>query len=381
MIGESIDLVRAAAMVLKRWPFLIAATVVGFALAALLAFSMSPLFTSKAVFLPPTQPMPMMDSPLAMLWKPQSSAIYPGLLASESVQNDVIEHGDLLRIFHAKNIEVARTQLRGSATITTDAAGFVTLAISTKDPKLSKDIADGYLSALGRVNDRLVVDEAAAHRKLFQSEMQKQEGELENAEVDLKKAQEASGVVSPQTQIEAGLRSIDLVRAQIRQQQVNLAAVLQAETEQSANVIRARSELAALEGQLRRLQSGGGGAAGAGLTASHAPEVNLEFVRLERRVKYHQLLLDTMMRQYESAKQQETTAAPGVQVVDYPEVPLTKSAPRRTAIAIVGGVLGFVLGLLVVIVKNRWEFLHTDPERRQSMASLRTAVAQGTFRP
>ena len=241
-------------------------------------------------------------------------------------------------------------------------------------------MADAYMAALGRVNDRLVVDEASQRRKVFQLEVQKEENDLENAEVDLKKAQEASGVISPLAQTEAGLKSIDTVRAQIRVQEVMLASLLQGQTEQSAAVVRARSELRALQGQLQRLESGGA-VAGAGLTAAHAPEVNLEFVRLERRVKFHQVLLETMMRQFETAKQEETTAAAGVQVVDYPETPLTKSAPNRTLIALAGGVFGVLFGLALVLARNRWTFLHTDPERAQSMIELQVAVRQSTFRP
>ena len=380
-IGESIDLVSALAALLKRWPFLLASTVAGLLLASLIALLMPKVFRAKAVFLPPTQQMPAIDSPLAMFWKPQSSAIYPGLLESDSVLSDVIEHADLLKIYHARDMEIARTRLRRETAITTDAAGFVTLAVSDHDPRLAKEIADKYLLALGRVNDRLVVEEASQRRKVFQFELQKEENELENAEMNLKRVQEASGVVSPQTQTEAGLRSIDAVRAQIRVQQVNLAAMLQGQTDQSPDVVRARSEIAALEGQLLRLQTGAGGAAGAGLTAAHAPEVNLEFIRLERQVKYHQLLLDTMMRQFENAKQQETTAAPGVQVVDYPEIPIQKSGPKRTLIAIAGAVLGFLAGLVTVFVRNRWSFLNTSPERTHPMQVLRGALRQGTLRP
>ena len=112
MIGESIDLVALSTVALKRWPFVLAAGLVGFVLATTYAFIRTPVFTSKAVFLPPAPQLPSGDSPLALLWKPPSTAIYPGLLASDSVLNDVIDHTDLLHVFPAKNIEVGRTRLR-----------------------------------------------------------------------------------------------------------------------------------------------------------------------------------------------------------------------------------------------------------------------------
>jgi uncharacterized protein involved in exopolysaccharide biosynthesis len=251
VIGESIDFVAVLAALLKRWPFLVAAGLLGFLLAVGYAFLKTPVFTAKAVFLPPTAQVPSLDNTLALLWKPQSSAIYPGLLASTSVADDVIAHQDLVKVFHAKDLEGARTALRAVTAISTDTAGFITLAVTQKSPVLAKEIADAYLSALGRVNDRLVVDAAAQHRKIFQVELQREENELESAEVDLKKAQESSGVVSPQAQTEAGLRSIDTIQAEIRQAQVVLAALLQGQTEESPDVVKARSQLRAFEGHER----------------------------------------------------------------------------------------------------------------------------------
>ena len=379
-VGPPVDVFSFFAMFVRRWPFLLMLTGLGCALAIGLSFLFTPEFTSRAVFLPPTPPTNA-DSALALILKPPSSSIYLGLLTSDSVLTDVIERTDLQRIYNARDIDMARESLRKAITVTTDASGFVILQVTDKDPKLAQLIATNFLGALSRLNDRLAVSEAAQRRLIFQSELEHAKNELEASEVALKQAQEKSGVISPEAQIRSGLSAIDVSRAQIRGMQVALSALLQGQTEQSPEVKRARSEIATEEAQLARLESASGGAQGAGLSAAQAPSVALKFVQLEREVKYNQVLFDVMAKQYENAKLQESSAAPGVQIVDLPQVPLHKSKPSRKLFAIAGFFAGLVLGLIIVFVRNRIQVLREDPDRARSLDGLTRAVSAGQLRP
>lgn len=379
--GKTIDLFSLLSVYAGRWPFMILMGAGGFLVGLAISLCLTPTFNSKAVFLPPTQHVSALDNPLALLVKTPSSSIYSGLILSDSVLTDVIEHTNLQTIFKTRNIEETRVALRQKTTVSTDSSGFVKLEVAYKDPKLAHDIASNYLTALARLNDRLAISEAAQQRLLFQGALEREKNALEDAEVALKKAQEASGVVLPQSQTQAGLRAIDTTRSEIRFQEVRLAALLQAKTEQSPDVVRARSAIQALESQLHRLEGNTQAAAGAGLSAASAPAVNLEFVKLEREVKYHQVLFDVTAKEYENARLQETSAAPGVQVVDFPETPIKKSWPPRALFAIVGGIVGFFLALVAIFVKDRWNVLSQNPEHAISLQGLRDAFAHAKLRP
>ena len=378
--GSPVDVFSFLAIFLRRWPFLLLLAALSCALAVGLSFLVRPQFTSHAVFLPPTPPSNS-DSTLALILRPPSSSIYLGLLVSDSVLTDVIERTDLQRIYGARDIDMARQSLRSAITVTSDASGFVSLQVTDKSPQLAQVIATNFLGALSRLNDRLAVSEAAQRRLIFQSELEHAKNDLEASEVALKQAQEKSGVVSPEAQIRSGLSAIDVSRAQIRGMQVALSALLQGQTEQSPEVKRARSEIATEEGQLVRLENASGGAQGAGLSAVQAPAVALKFVQLEREVKYNQVLFDVMAKQYENAKLQESSAAPGVQVVDLPQVPLHKSKPSRMLFAVAGFCAGLFLGLIIVFVRNRLHVLRKDPARARSLETLASAISAGQLRP
>jgi tyrosine-protein kinase Etk/Wzc len=380
-IGAPIDLLSLLSMCISRWPFLVATGAAGSVLALAIALLLTPTFESQAVFLPPTAQVSSTENPLAALVKTPSSAIYTGLLLSDSVLGDVVEHTNLQAIFKSKNLADARTMLHRKTKVATDTSGFVTLTVTDKDPKLARDIASSFLAALSRLNDRLAITSAAQQRHIFQAGLEDEKNALEDAEIALAKAQEASGVVAPQMQTQTGLLAIDNTRTQIRLQQVLLASLEQSETDQAPDVVRARSQVQALEAQLHNLETGAQAGAGGALSATKAPSVNLEFVKLEREVKYHQTLFDVMAKQYEAAKIQESSAAPGVQIVDFPEIPVRKAWPSRILFAVGGGIFGLFIAFATLFVKDRLRILRADPERAASLQLLHEAFNHPNLRP
>jgi tyrosine-protein kinase Etk/Wzc len=379
-VGEPIDLLAMAVKVIRGWPLIALMGVGGGALGLLIALCLPSTFTSKALFLPPPQRFSATDNPVAALLKPPSSNIYSGMLLSDSVLADVVTHSDLQTLFHSRDSQDARRALQRLARVSTDSSGFVTLQVTYKDPRLAQQIASNFLAALSRLNDRLAISDAAQQRVFYKSELEREKNELESAEIALEQQQEKSGVVAPLSQTQAGLTAIDAARVEIREQEVRLAALEKRETDQAPEVVLAKSQLQALQNQLRALSSGNG-PAGGGLSAAAAPKVNLEFVKLEREVKYHQALFDAISKQYENARMEETSAAPGVQVVDFPEVPARKSWPTKSLFVMVGGLLGLFLGLSTVMARHYWVKLQDDPERQASLNMLADAFRKSEFRP
>lgn len=370
MTGESIDLLSLLSTFIGQWPFIMTIGAAGSVIALLIALLLTPTFVSQAVFLPPIAQVSATENPLAALVKTPSSAIYSGLLLSDSVLGDVIEQTHLQAILKAKTMADARTALRRKTQISTDTSGFVTLKITDKDPKLARDVASSFLSALSRLNDRLAITSAQQQRHIFQVGLEEEKDAIEGAEVALAQVQEKSGVVLPQSQTYYGLQAIDNTRSEIRVQQVLLTTLEQSQTDRAPDVVRARSKVQALEAQLHKLETGAQAGAGGALSAAKAPSVNLEFVRLGRELKYHETLFDVMAKQYETAKMQESSAAPGVQVVDFPEIPLRKSWPSRPLFALGGGIFGFFIAFAALFAKDRLRILRADPARAASLQLL-----------
>lgn len=377
--GAPIDLVPLIGSFAQRWPLMLLALVAGGAIAYGLSFLKTPQFQSRAVFLPPQQHATMSDNPLAALMSSTNTGtLYPGLLQSDSVLDQVLHTLKLEQVYKATDIERARKALLNHTKISSNTAGFYTVAVDDPDPSRAKAIADVYLQALTDINTRLAVDEANQERVVYERELRDAKDQLESAEENLAKAQEASGVVSPQSQTLAGLTAINQLRAEITQRQVDLAALLKAETEESPAVVRLKAQIGALQAELQSMEKGAGGGAGAGLSAARAPQVNLEFMRLQREVLYQQTLFEILTKQFEATQLQANE--PGIQVVDYPELPLRKDSPRRLYWAIGGALLAFIAAVVMIFVQDRYRVMQEDPERRQDLSRLAEAVRRPSWK-
>ena len=80
-------------------------------------------------------------------------------------------------------------------------------------------------------------------------------------------------------------------------------------------LVRARSELSALQGQLGQLAKGQS-EDGAFIVKSKAPEVGLEYIRAMRDVKYNETLFEILAKQYEMARMDEAGQGALIQVID-----------------------------------------------------------------
>jgi uncharacterized protein involved in exopolysaccharide biosynthesis len=100
----------------------------------------------------------------------------------------------------------------------------------------------------------------------------------------------------------------------------------------------------------------------------------LEYIRRDRDVKYHEALYTLLLRQFESAKLDESRAAPLVQVVDEAVVPDQKSWPPRTIFVLVFAFLGICCGVGWLVASDMWARKMSDPENAAEWQSIREAA-------
>jgi uncharacterized protein involved in exopolysaccharide biosynthesis len=234
-------------------------------------------------------------------------------------------------------------------------------------------MANAYVDELYKLNNRLAIGGAAQRRLFFERQLAQEKDRLADAEVAMKKTEEATGVIAPSGQTETIIRQVAQLQAEITSREVQLDALRTSSTEQNPDVIRLNSELSGLRAQLRDLESGTGKHAPGdiSITTANVPQAGLEYIRKERDVKYHQLLFDLLARQYEAARMDEAKAAPVIQVVDPALPPDRKSAPFRALWALVGCAMGFLLSTGWVFASHIYQRMAADEEQSRRLAVLR----------
>lgn len=359
-----IDVVRK---ILRARRVLFMSTLAGLVLAILIALILPQWYAAEAVFLPPRASDIMIPSlsggaaggggaaaGASLLLGQDPSDMYLGMLASRSVEDDVVDHLGLIAIYHAKKRVDARNALKGQAKFKVDKNSLISIEVTSTDPKLATSIANAYLDALYRLNGSMVASSSAHRRVFYEEQMASQKEELDASEVALKEAEEKTGIVLPEGAAQAGLRTIVDLQAAIGTAQAKLSGQLMGATEDNPQVIQARAELAELRAQLARQQANSvKQRPGTGLASSAAlPGLTMELVRKMRDVKLNETLYDALTQQYERARIESLDPGPQFQIVDRAIVPERKAGPPRKLIVIGGVILGFLVGLIWVLVRD-----------------------------
>jgi uncharacterized protein involved in exopolysaccharide biosynthesis len=366
---SSIDIVALFQTLSRGKKTIFRVTLGCFAIATLIAFVLPFQYTSAVSFIPPNLNG---SSSMASALAGQLSALgagdlvggvknpgdlYAGILRSRSIASELVKRFDLMRVYRVKKESQAEKMLGSNTNVTADMkSSIVTVDVTAKSPVLAHDLASAYMDELRDTNGRLALSQSSQRRLFFGQQLAKEKDDLEDAEVDLKKTEEQSGLIAPSGQTESQIRTVAETQAQMAVREVQLAALRDSATEQNPEVIRLRSEINDLQGQLSRLQRGSGGdGSTTTIPTSKVPELQLEYVRKEREVKYHEALFDMLSKQYEGARLDEARDAPLLQMLDPASYPDTKSSPKRMYIMLGGLAFGFLASCVWVLTRERIE--------------------------
>jgi uncharacterized protein involved in exopolysaccharide biosynthesis len=118
----------------------------------------------------------------------------------------------------------------------------------------------------------------------------------------------------------------------------------------------------------------GGEGSAVDMPVGRIPEAAVEYVRARRELKLQETLLESMVRQYEIAKLDESKEGPVLQQVDVALPPDRKSKPSRTLIVLASTAAAFLLASAWVIVRRYGALIRAaDPQREIAWSNLRRA--------
>jgi tyrosine-protein kinase Etk/Wzc len=363
---DGIDLIQVVFLLWRNKKTILRFTVATGILTALIVFFvLKPTYTAEAVFLPP-QSTP--GSAMSQLADQMGSLgalgaiggiknptdVYIGILGSRTIADTLIKRFDLQSVYKTKRLSDTEKTLKGNSNFIAGKDSLITISVVDKDPHRATSLANGYLDALYEQNGSLALTESKQRRVFFEQQLAREKDALADAEVDLKRTQEQTGLIVPIGQAEAEIQSMQQLRAQITSRQVELSVQQQSSTEQNPAVVRLQTEIERLQGELRKLENGSSKRTPGSVQAPTAkvPELALEYVRKQREVKYHETLFELLARQYEAARLDESREAPLLQVVDKAIVPDKKSGPPRALLMAAGISMGLIVGILWVILSN-----------------------------
>lgn len=361
-----IDLFGILLTLLSHKVFIAVMMLAGALLAGASALRKRPVYTAIAVILPPPQQRPALATFLGQmapvsqpviggdLMRPPSD-IYIGLLRSRSVADGIVQSEHLIGYYAVRNLTRARQGLAGRTRFESGKDTLIRISVRDRDPKKAASIANAYIDQLYRLLSRFAIAESAQRRSLYEKELDSERAELAAAEAAMRTIQERTGMLQVNSQVDAVIRSLAQLRAEITSREVMLAGLQSGATDQNPEVVRLRAELGSLRERSRRLESSqsAGQQTTPLLPAGSLPGAGLEYMRALRQLRYHESLYEMLAKQHEAARIDEAKQAAVVQVVDYAIPPEVKSGPRRKLLVLLGAISMGVLAAGYVLIRKR----------------------------
>jgi uncharacterized protein involved in exopolysaccharide biosynthesis len=309
-----------------------------------------------------------------------TGALFVGVLASQTVQDRLIEDFNLRKVYWDSKIEDARTDLARNTDITEERkSGIITIGVTDHDPKRSAEMAHTYVTELDRLVAQVSTSSARRERIFLEDRLKTVKTDLDLA------AKNFSSFASKNTAIDIPAQGKAMVEAAANLQgrmiaaQSELSGLQQVYTNNNVRVRAAQARVNELQHKLNEI-GGGDYSNGAKEADSLYPSIRklpilgVTYADLYLQTKIQETVYELLTQQYETAKIQEAKEIPSVKVLDVAVIPTKQSFPPRILLTILGTMMGFAAAMSWIIAKNRWDQTDDDNPRRVLAAEVFTAV-------
>jgi tyrosine-protein kinase Etk/Wzc len=351
---------------------------------AIIVFLVPSTYTATASILPPEQKQSTLSAMLGQLGSISGLSdsdlgfknpgdLFIGMLHSRTIQDRLIDKFDLRKVYRVKRYQDARKKLDARSYIVAEKEGLISISVDDHDPSRAAAMANAYVDELHNLNSELAISEAAQRRLFYEDKVNAERDALAVAEVQLKLAEEKTGLLQPDAQARVIIQSVADMRAQVAFREVQIEAMRTYATKDNPELQRAEQELAGLRTQLAKMErnTGDAGHGDIDLPTRKLPQAELEYLRRARDLKYHEALYEFLNKQLEAARIDEAKDAVVVQVVDKAVVPERKSGPHRTTIILLAALLAFLLTAATLLVRESLKRKQEqDPQLRARLALL-----------
>ena len=280
-----------------------------------------------------------------------SSDLYVGILKSRSIADSVVARLDLMKVYEAQDLEMARRELDSAVKVQAGKDGIISVTAEDEEPKRAADLANTFVQELTRTTVRLNLSKAGTERLFLEQRLEIVKKDLLAAEEELKSFSQRNKIVQVDSQAKASIEGVARLKAELASKEVLLAVLRSQQTDQSPEVKAIQSGIRKLKGEIGILAGTGSGGEGIPAIGS-VPGVGLEYARKVRELKTQEAIFNQLTQQYEMAKLSEAKDSSSFQVLDDAVVPIYKSEPRRSLIVILSLAAAFIGSIFVIFIQE-----------------------------
>ena len=359
---EEINLLELLRVIVRNLPLIAKITFAAAILSILYSLTLKNVYTAKATMLPPQKDSggggaaalsASRGGGLAGLagGLGGSAVLYIGILRSRTVAASVVKRLDLNTEFKSKNSDSAIATLQELAKFQAGKDGIISVTVDYNDPAKAALLANTFIDELQKKSQQLNLTKASTERSFLEKRLVVVKQDLKTAEEEMKSFQEKNKTIKADSQAAAAIEGIARLRAEMVSREVQLAALRNSMTDESAEVRTLLAGMAKLKSQLNAM-SGSGGGGGVIPSVGSAPSIGVEYIRRLRELKIQEALFEQLTKQFELAKINEARDSSSIQVLDEAVAPLHKSKPKRSLIVMLSTITAFFCSLFLVFIRE-----------------------------
>ncbi|MFC1619027.1 GNVR domain-containing protein [Candidatus Neomarinimicrobiota bacterium] len=231
--------------------------------------------------------------------------------------------------------------------------------------------ASRIVQTLDGLNRRYLGQEAKQYREFIEERYKEISKDLSEMENRLTKFQKIHDVSFLDAQLQATLEAAALLEAEVVKQELEHAlakAKLSADSPLAENL---DSELQAAKTAFERSLGGRNNEKRYLLGYDrNIPELMKEYLRLRREISIQSEVFKFIITKYEESKLREAQDTPTIMILDFPQTPDLRSAPRRAFMVITVGILMTVLAVILAFVFDFFRRIRVEyPEQYADLIS------------
>jgi capsule polysaccharide export protein KpsE/RkpR len=309
-----------------------------------------------------------------MLGLKSTSDIFVGILSSRTARDKLIQQFDLKKLYRVRRMEDARKDLAEHTDISVDRKSqIITITVTDHDPKRAAAMNQAYVEELNRLVAELSTSSARRERIFLEGRLQAVNTDLETAEKNFSQFASKNAAIDVKEQGKAMVEAAATLQGRLIAAESELQGLKQIYTDNNVRVRSVQARIDELKHQLDKLGGKGEsmtevtGQPGGSLYPSirKLPLLGVTYADLYRNTRIQEAVLETLTKEYETAKVQEAKEIPTVKVLDNPNIPDKKSFPPRLLVMFLGTFLACCCGVLYVLGSASWNAIDAqDPGKR-----------------
>jgi tyrosine-protein kinase Etk/Wzc len=298
--------------------------------------------------------------------------LYVGMLGSRTVADRLIERFKLKDRYKRSTMDDTRLALDSVTAIASGKKdGLINVSVTDKEAEFAARLANAYTEELIALTQGLAMTEAQQRRAFYEKQLLSAKDQLAEAEVGLRKTQERTGMILPETQVGAIITTAAQLKGAIAAKEVQLEAMRTFATGRNPDLLLLQQELQGMRNQVAKMEKTQSGQAGDFMVATDKiPAVGVDYVRALRNLKYYETMFEMLAKQFELAKIDEAKEASTIQVLDKAVAAEREANPMRAKLFIVAVFGSFLMALVFAFLHAAVRSARADGANQQRLAQL-----------